>query len=95
MVIVACSDDTSDCIEDMKQEFISQNEGVGFTGIYTFEFEGESFYIFDDGVAFDAVATVLDKECNLICSFGGFRIDNDMPCDTYQEAINNAQQIWP
>ena len=95
MLSISCSEEANRCIEDMKEEFISQNEDIGFTGIYTFELDGQTFHIFDNGVAFDAVATVLDEACNLVCTFGGFRIENNTPCDMYQDAINNATQIWP
>ena len=94
LVLFSCSDDSA-CIEDRIQEFSSQNEGINFTGIYQFIQDGETFYIFDDGVAFDAVAEVVDADCNLVCAFGGFRTQNDTPCEEYQEAINNAEQIWP
>ena len=79
----------------MKEEFISQNQDQSFTFIYTFEQGNITYYIFDNGIAFDATASVLDEFCRTVCIYGGFRLNNNLPCDDFQEGINNARQIWP
>ena len=91
----SCTDDRPSCIDDRIDEFTSQNAQQSFTFIYEFEQDGNQYYIFDNGIAFDAIAEVLDENCQLICTYGGFRINNPDPCDQFQEGINNATQIWP
>ena len=95
LLFVSCSDSTPDCIEGMIDEFIEQNSERNFTFIFEFEQEGEQLYIFDSGVAFDAIAIVVNEDCETVCSFGGFRANNPNPCTEYQEGINSARQIWP
>lgn len=79
----------------MKEEFITQNSERNFTFIYEFEQDGEQYYIFDNGVAFDAIAVVLNEACETVCSYGGFRANNPNPCTDYQDGINRARQVWP
>lgn len=79
----------------MMDEFIADNSERNFTFILVFEQDGEQLYIFDSGVAFDAIAVVVNEECETVCSFGGFRANNPNPCTEYQDGINRARQIWP
>ncbi len=79
----------------MKKEFIERNQDRTFTGISVFELDGEEYYIFDDGVAFDAIATVVNSQCEEVCNFGGFRANSPLPCDEYQGGINRARPVWP
>lgn len=95
LINTACSDTTPSCIEDRIKAFKTQNQGRSFTFIYTFEQKGKQYYIFDNGIAFDAIATVVDEDCTEVCSYGGFRANNPNPCDDFQEGINSAKQIWP
>jgi len=91
----SCSADEPLCIDEMIENFQILNDGRSFTGIYTFEQDRETFYVFDSGIAFDATASVVDQSCTEVCVFGGLRADNPLPCDAYQEGINNRTQIWP
>ena len=91
----SCSDSTPDCIDDRIDEFTSQNQERSFTYVYQFEQDGDTYFIFDNGIAFDGIATVFDKDCNEVCNYGGFRLNNDKPCDAYQEGISRAEQLWP
>ncbi len=95
LLLVSCTESNTDCIDRMKDEFITQNSERDFTFIYEFEQDGEQYYIFDNGVAFDAIAVVLNEDCDSVCSFGGFRTNNPDPCTDYQNGINSARQIWP
>jgi len=92
--LVSCSG-TPSCIEDRKEEFISQNTDRPETYILTFEQNGETFYVFDEGIALDATADVFDSECNFICEFGGFIAVGALPCEAYVDGLRRAQQIWP
>ena len=94
-ILNACTDNPSDCINTMIEEFKKQHQDRGFTFIYEFEQNGETFYIFDSGIAFDAIATVLNSDCETVCIYGGLRVSDPMPCEEYQNGINNASQIWP
>ncbi len=95
LLIVSCSDSTPSCIDVMMDEFITQNSERNFTFIYEFEQDGEQLYIFDNGVAFDAIAVVVNEDCETVCSYGGFRANNPNPCTDYQDGINRSRQIWP
>lgn len=95
LLIISCTESTPDCIDKMKDEFIAQNSERDFTFIYEFEQDGEPYYIFDSGVAFDAIAVVLNEDCETVCSYGGFRANNPDPCTDYQDGINRARQVWP
>ncbi len=77
----------------MMDEFIENNRNSTF--IYEFKQDGSQFYIFDGGIAFDAIATVVNEDCMTVCTYGGLRANNPNPCTLYQESINNARQIWP
>lgn len=94
LIIMSCSG-TPSCIEDRKEEFINQNRDRAETYILTFKQNGENFYVFDNGIAFDAVADVLDSECNFICEFGGFKPTGALPCEAYVDGLRRAEQIWP
>lgn len=83
------------CLTEMMNEFKERNEGRGFTFISMFELDGKTYYIFDDGTAFDGTASVVDKDCEVLCFYGGFRNNTDKPCTDYWDAINGAVQIWP
>ena len=61
LFISSCTDDTPSCIEDRIEEFTSQNAQQSFTFIYEFEQDGNQYYIFDNGIAFDAIAEVFDE----------------------------------
>jgi len=95
VLLSRCTDSESACIEDMIGEFVGLNEDRGFTFIYRFEQDGEQYYIFDSGIAFDATASVVNEQCEVVCTYGGFRPGSDMPCDEFQASINDAKQIWP
>jgi len=79
----------------MIEDFQILNDGRDFTGISTFDMNGETFYVFDSGVAFDATASVVNEECEQVCVYGGLRGNSPLPCDAFQEGINNSRQIWP
>lgn len=93
--LYSCSE-TSECIDDRIATFEEDNNERSFTFIYTFKQDGKTYYIFDNGIAFDATAEVVDKDCNVVCVYGGFRpaVPNNS-CEAFQESINNAEQIWP
>jgi len=93
--LMACTEDEPNCIDDMIEEFKSAQADRSFVGIYQFQLEGETFYIFDSGVAFDATASVVDEECQQVCIYGGFRANSPQPCDDFWDGINNSTQIWP
>ncbi len=94
-LMYACTKEKNKCVESMIEEFIDANQDRGFTFIYQFEQDGETYTIFDNGIAFDAIANVINAQCQVVCSYGGFRANNDNPCTRYQDAINQARQIWP
>ncbi len=91
----SCDESTPSCIEERIDEFTRTNDGRGFTFIYEFTQDGEQYHVFDNGIAFDAIATVVNSSCETVCSYGGFRANNPDPCTDFQESINNAKQIWP
>ena len=81
------------CIRDRIATFKEDNAARSFTGIYTFNQDGESYTILDHGIAFDATAEVLNSDCEVVCTYGGFRIPNS-DCDRFQEGINRAVTEW-
>ena len=95
LFMFACSSQDNQCIEEKKEDFIERNQKRSLTHIYIFQQDNITYHIFDEGIAFDAIATVFDENCTAVCAYGGFRLNNDMPCDDYQSGINRAQQIWP
>ena len=95
IIIGSCSSGRSDCAQEMIDDFIEMNEGRSFLFILEFEQDGETYLIFDNGIAFDAIATVVDENCQEVCRYGGFRPSGGAPCEEFQEGINRARQIWP
>jgi len=95
LILQSCTDSTPDCITEKISDFQETNVDRGFTFIYEFQQDGSTFYIFDSGIAFDATAEVVNDQCEVVCTYGGFRPASPLPCDEYQEGINNAKQIWP
>lgn len=92
--IISCSD-SPDCIEERITAFQQENEGRPFTYIYRSNQEGRTLYIFDNGVAFDSIAEIVDEDCNSLCNYGGLRPQDDTDCEAYQSIIDDAEQIWP
>ena len=95
VVLMSCSSDEETCIDDMIEEFTQAQMDQTFVGIYKFEQGGQTYYVFDSGVAFDATASVVDATCNEVCVYGGFRANSPLPCDDFWDGINRAEQIWP
>lgn len=99
IVLSSCTDsnnEINECLTDKTEVFKKENQDRGFTFIYTFEQDGMTYTIFDSGIAFDATAEVVDDNCNVVCTYGGFRMvgDIDERCDQYQEGINRAVITW-
>jgi len=93
--MAACTSEEPACIDMMITVFQQEHEGRTATGIYTFELDSETFYVFDNGVAFDATASVVNSSCDQVCVYGGLRGNSPQPCDDYWDGINNSTQIWP
>ena len=94
LMTTSCGENMAEtCIRDRIATFKEDNANRSFTGIYTFIQDGENYTILDHGIAFDATAEVLNSECEVVCTYGGFRIPNS-DCDRIQEGINRAVTEW-
>ena len=94
LMATSCEEEIDDsCLQDRIETFKEDNSERGFTGIYTFNQGGEKYTILDHGIAFDATAEVLNSQCEVVCTYGGFRMPNS-DCDLYQEGINRAVIEW-
>jgi len=62
----SCSGDEPTCIDEMIEDFQILNDGRDFTGIATFDMDGETFYVFDSGII---VARSGHRSSTLLISF--------------------------
>ena len=96
LLLMSCNpSDEETCIDEMINEFVQRQMDRSFVGISRFVLDGETYYVFDSGVAFDATASVVDESCNQVCIFGGLRSNSPQPCDDFMDGINSAELIWP
>ena len=63
----------SNCMEEKIQFFKEERSFMQTSKIFTFTSKGEKYYFFDEGMALDAPAYVLNESCDTVCVTGGMR----------------------
>lgn len=86
-----------DCIEEKIAIFKELHADKSHTGVYSFQNEKEEqFYMFDEGMAYDGPAYVLNEFCDTVCLTGGIRMipeASDLK-DCPGEANDTRKIIW-
>lgn len=91
-----CGQKESNCLEEKITAFAQKYDRKQAVSIFTFESGGESYTVFDNGIAFDAQAYVLNSACDTVYIYGGMMLEpdaSDPPFD--MRDMNNRTQIWP
>ncbi len=87
---------TPNCISDKIEEFKSTfQSSSAMAQIFSFTSEKQTYYFFDEGMAVDRPAYILNEECDTICKAGGFRRGLTSPeqnCPPEDEG--SRVQIW-
>jgi hypothetical protein len=93
LLILGCTKtdelEMSDCIGKAVEQYKTLNLQKEFTGVTEYEYDGELYYDFDYGSAFDAPRYLLSNQCDTICRFEFKKGNGTKPCkieDFYSKA---------
>lgn len=86
----------SDCMQAKIEFFKKERSFLQTSQIFTFTSKGETFYFFDEGMALDAPAYILNENCDTVCVTGGMRrgqsLEERAKCPKQDEG--SRQTIW-
>jgi len=90
----AKSSGMSDCIQDKIAYFITDGTKLSLAKCYSYTSNGETFYMFDHGMAVDGPGYVLNESCDTVCVAGGMRLNPDKkPCPR-EDSSSQRKDIW-
>jgi len=89
--------ETSNCMANNLEAFKATNGTKGSTSVFTFESGGTTYTVFDNGIAFDAQAYVLNEACDTVHVYGGMLPPGtDVPDPPFKwEDMEKRTQLWP
>lgn len=91
--------DNANCLAEKMDDFKSRNASRGATSIFTFASNGKTYTVFDEGLAFDAQAYVLNNDCDTVHVYGGMVApDPNAPKEEPPfkwEDMEKRTQVWP
>lgn len=85
---------TSDCIKEKIQVFVKNNSSMSMAQVFAFKSKGTTYYMFDEGMALDAPAYVLNNRCDTVCVTGGMRRGPSQDTRTCPEEEGERIVIW-
>lgn len=96
VIETANASDMSDCMKEKVEYFITDGRKLSLSSCYSYTSKGETFYMFDHGMAVDGPAYVLNESCDTVCVTGGFRRINsgEKPACPPEDDYNKRKEIW-
>ncbi len=84
-----------ECLQGKMEYFIKDGMKLSMAQCYSYISNGQTYYMFDHGMAVDGPGFILNENCDTVCVTGGMRRGNpDMkPCPK-EEDYKARKEIW-